>query len=64
MMKKKEIEKLLDDHIAIGNEITKTKREVIRKDLDFGERRNQLEDLCYKEELNDFAISLLKRILE
>lgn len=64
MMKKKEIQNLLDNHISIGNDLTKTRKDIIKQDLDFRERRSQLEDLAYKEELNDFAISLLKKILQ
>lgn len=64
MMKKKEIQNLLDNHIAIGNDITKTIKEVVYQDIDFKEKQDQLNYLASKEELNDFAISLLKKILQ
>lgn len=64
MLKKKEIEKLLSNHIEVANELYSTRKEIINQDLDFEERRKKLEELASKEELNDFAISLLRYILE
>ena len=64
MLKKKEIEKLLSNHIEVGNELYSTRKEIINQDLYFEERRKKLEELASKEELNDFAISLLRYILE
>ena len=39
MLKKKEIEKLLSNHIEVGNELYSTRKEIINQDLDFEERR-------------------------
>lgn len=64
MLRKKEIEKLLSNHIEVANELYATRKEIINQDLDFEERRKKLEELASKEELNDFAISLLRYILE
>ena len=64
MLRKKEIEKLLSNHIETANELYSTRKEIINQDLDFEERRKKLEELASKEELNDFAISLLRYILE
>lgn len=64
MLRKKEIEKLLSNHIEVANELYSTRKEIINQDLDFEERRKKLEELASKEELNDFAISLLRYILE
>ena len=64
MLKKKEIEKLLSNHIEVANELYSTRKEIINQDLDFEERRKKLEELASKEELNNFAISLLRYILE
>ena len=64
MLRKKEIEKLLSNHIEVANELYSTRKEIINQDLDFEERRKKLEELASKEELNNFAISLLRYILE
>lgn len=65
MMKKKDIQAMLDNHISIGNIITNNIREVAKNmNMDYEVKEMKLNNLASKEELNDFAISMLKRILK
>lgn len=65
MMKKKDIQAMLDNHLNISNEITSNQREVVyNSNMDYEVKQMKLDSLASKEELNDYAISLLKLILE
>ena len=63
MMKKKDIESLLDNYIEIENNLNKIIEEVSNQDMDLEEKQKQLDYLAFKEVLNNSAISLLKKIL-
>lgn len=65
MMKKKDIQAMLDNHLNISNEITSNQRAVVHNsNMDYEVKQMKLDSLASKEELNDYAISLLKLILE
>ncbi|MGL5189769.1 MAG: hypothetical protein ACRC7S_08955 [Cetobacterium sp.] len=65
MMKKKDIQAMLDNHLKIETEITQNMRAVARNhNIDYEVKQMKLDSLASKEELNEYAIFLLKRILE
>lgn len=65
MMKKKDIQAMLDNHLNISNEITSNQRAVVHNsNMDYEVKQMKLDSLASKEDLNNYAISLLKLILE